>query len=39
VTSTVSGNGDQDADPNKIVVINDLINATQLPANERFTAV
>jgi hypothetical protein len=37
VTSTVSGNGDQGADPNKIVVINDLISATQLPTNENFT--
>ena len=37
VTSTVSGNGDQGADPNKVVVINDLISATQLPANESFT--
>jgi hypothetical protein len=37
VTSTVSGNGDQGADPNQVVVINDLINATQLPANESFT--
>ena len=37
VTSTVSGNGDQGADPNKVVVINDLISATQVPANENFT--
>jgi hypothetical protein len=37
VTSTVSGNGDQGADPNKIVVINDLISATSLPQNENFT--
>jgi hypothetical protein len=37
VTSTVSGNGDQGADPNKIVVINDLISATQLPKSESFT--
>jgi hypothetical protein len=36
VTSTVSGNGDQGADPNKVVAINDLISATQLPANESF---
>jgi hypothetical protein len=36
VTSTVSGNGDQGADPNKVVVINDLVSATQLPANESF---
>jgi hypothetical protein len=39
VTSTVSSAGDQGADPNKIVVINDLISATQLPANDSFTAV
>jgi len=37
VTSTVSGNGDQGADPNKVVVINDLISATQLPTSESFT--
>jgi len=36
VTSTVSGSGDQGADPNRIVVINDLINATQLPTSETF---
>jgi hypothetical protein len=36
VTSTVSGNGDQGADPNKVVVINDLISATSLPPNESF---
>ena len=37
VTSTVSGSGDQGADPNIVVVINDLISATTLPANESFT--
>ena len=37
VTSTVSGNGDQGADPNKIVVITDNIAATTLPTNESFT--
>lgn len=37
VTSTVSGNGDQGADPNMIVVITDLVSATQLPQNESFT--
>jgi hypothetical protein len=36
VTSTVSGNGDQGADPNMVVVITDLISATQLPPNECF---
>lgn len=37
VTSTVSGNGDQGADPNKLVVITDQLNATSLPPNESFT--
>lgn len=37
VTSTVSGNGDQGADPNKVVVITDQLNATNLPPNESFT--
>jgi hypothetical protein len=37
VTSTVSGNGDQGADPNKVVVITDNIAATTLPTNESFT--
>ncbi len=37
VTSTVSGNGDQGADPNKVVVITDQINATTLPPSESFT--
>jgi hypothetical protein len=36
VTSTVSGNGDQGADPNKVVVITDMISATQLPPDEQF---
>ena len=36
VTSRKPSNGDQGADPNKVVVINDLISATQLPANENF---
>ena len=39
VTSTVSGSGDQGADPNKLVVIKDKLKATTLPANESFTAV
>lgn len=38
ITSTVSGNGDQGADPNKLVVITDNIAATTLPA-ESFTTV
>ena len=36
ITSTVSGSGDQGADPNKLVVINDQLSATTLP-NESFT--
>src|SRR5271166_648959 len=36
ITSTVSGNGDQGADPNKVVVITDTISAKTLPANESF---
>src|SRR5262249_5798570 len=31
VTSTVSNNGDQGADPNKLVRVNDLLMATSLP--------
>ncbi len=37
ITSTVSGNGDQGADPNMVVAITDLISATQLPQNESFS--
>jgi hypothetical protein len=39
VTSTVSGNGDQGADPNKLVMITDNLAATSLPATESFTTV
>jgi hypothetical protein len=39
VTSTVSGNGDQGADPNKLVTIKDKLKATTLPANESFTTL
>jgi hypothetical protein len=39
ITSTVSGSGDQGADPNKLVAITDQITATSLPANESFTTV
>jgi hypothetical protein len=39
ITSTVSGNGDQGADPNKLVTITDNPTATTLPASETFTAV
>jgi hypothetical protein len=37
VTATVSGNGDQGADPNRVVVITDNLAATTLPASESFT--
>ena len=37
ITSTVSGSGDQGADPNKLVVISDQLSATSLPPNESFT--
>jgi hypothetical protein len=38
ITSTVSGNGDQGADPNKLVAITDLLNATgpTPPSGENF---
>jgi hypothetical protein len=36
ITSTVSGNGDQGADPNKLVVITDALAATTLPSGESF---
>jgi len=39
ITSTVSGNGDQGADPNKLVAITDTLSATTLPATESFTTV
>jgi hypothetical protein len=39
ITSTVSGSGDQGADPNKLVMITDNIAATKLPANESFATV
>ncbi len=38
ITSTVSGNGDQGADPNKLVAITDSLDATTLPA-ESFSTV
>ncbi|HEY4011473.1 MAG TPA: hypothetical protein VGM11_15065 [Acidobacteriaceae bacterium] len=37
VTSTVSGNGDQGADPNKVVVVVDRVASTTLPAGTSFT--
>jgi hypothetical protein len=39
ITSTVSGGGDQGADPNRLVSITDKIAATTLPANESFSTV
>jgi hypothetical protein len=39
ITSTVSGNGDQGADPNKLVAITDQLAATSLPVSESFTTV
>jgi hypothetical protein len=33
ITSTVSSNGDQGADPNKLVKVTDLLKATSLPAS------
>ena len=39
ITSTVSGSGDQGADPNKLVSIIDRLPATTLPAAERFQTV
>jgi hypothetical protein len=39
ITSTVSGNGDQGADPNALVMITDNLAATSLPAAESFVAI
>ena len=39
VTSTVSGSGDQGADPNRLVNITDKLAATSLPTYERFRTV
>jgi hypothetical protein len=39
ITSTVSGNGDQGADPNKLVAITDNVAATTLPNAESFATV
>jgi hypothetical protein len=39
ITSTVSGNGDQGADPNKLVSITDTLSATSVPAGETFKTV
>jgi len=37
ITSTVSGSGDQGADPNRLVMITDKLAATTLPTGESFT--
>jgi hypothetical protein len=39
ITSTVSGSGDQGADPNKLVMITDTLSATTLPAGESFATL
>ncbi len=39
VTSTVSGDGDEGADPNKLVAITDRLSATAPAASESFTTV
>ena len=39
ITSTVSGSGDQGADPNKLVMITDKIAASTLPAGESFVTL
>ena len=39
ITSTVSGNGDQGADPNQLVSITDQVSSTTLPTTESFTTI
>jgi hypothetical protein len=39
ITSTVSGNGDQGADPNQLVVITDTLAATTVPSTESFVTL
>jgi hypothetical protein len=39
VTSTVSGGGDQGADPNQLVAVTDQLGATALPSQESFRTV
>ena len=36
ISSTVSGGGDQGADPDRLVAITDHLGATTLPASEHF---
>ena len=38
-SSTVSGGGDQGADPNKLYMVTDHLGATTLPANESFQTI
>jgi hypothetical protein len=39
ITSTVSGSGDQGADPNRLVMITDRLSAAALPAGESFVTL
>jgi hypothetical protein len=39
ITSTISGSGDQGADPNKLVAITDSLSATTLPTRESFVTL
>jgi len=39
ITSTVSGSGDQGADPNQLVMITDKLAATTAPAGESFSVI
>jgi hypothetical protein len=39
ITSTVSGGGDQGADPNKLVEITDPLSATSAPSGESFSTI
>jgi hypothetical protein len=39
ITSTVSGSGDQGADPNQLVAITDNLSSTTLPATESFVVL
>jgi hypothetical protein len=39
ITSTVRGNGDHGADPNKLVAITDDLAATNLPSDEAFSTL
>jgi hypothetical protein len=39
ITSTISGSGDQGADPNRLVSITDRLEATSLPSHEQFNVL